>query len=400
MSTRRFAHRAERVCLSPSLSAIADVRRLRASGLDVIDFGRQKNVPTVACEAASRIMNTPIAAVYSDPRGTEALRRAIAAKLAADNEIVADPNTEIVVTVGSKQGILMAVLALVGEGDEVLLEDPGWVSLQPIVHIAGATPVAVPMIAANDGFRTNLGALRARITSRTRLLILCNPHNPTGRCLSRDDLDGIARLAREHDLIVLVDEAYEHFTYDGTDHISLAALPGMADRTVTAQTVSKIYNMGGWRVGWLAAPKDIADRILALHSHSVTCAATFAQAGVEAALNAGVGEGDQPLKDIVTRYERQRDTMVRRLSHIAGLRCHSPQDGYFVFPDIRRFGMTSAQMAHYLLEEARVASVPGTAFGAAGEGYLRLVFKSDVEEIIRGVDRIAGALARLKPTEE
>lgn len=400
MSTWKFANRLEKLSFSPSLSIIADVRNLRANGIDVIDFGQQGNAPAVAREAARRMVNDPVAAVYSNPRGTSTLRQAIAAKLASDNAIAANPDTDIVVTVGSKQGILTAVLALVDEGDEVLLEDPGWISLEPIVRVAGATPVPVPMAIADDGFHTSVERLRERITARTRLLILCNPQNPTGRCLSRTALEKIARLAREHDFLVLVDEAYEHFTYHGAEHVSLAALPGMADRTITAQTVSKIYNMGGWRVGWLAAHKDIVERILALHTHSVTCATTFAQAGVEAALTAGIGEGDRPLGEIVARYEKQRDVMVSGLAAISGIRCHSPQGAFFVFPNIRRFGMPSVAMARYLLDEARVASVPGSAFGTAGEGYLRLVFKSGVEEIACGIDRIGNALSRLDLAEE
>lgn len=391
----RIAERLNYVGDSPSQSLIVKVRALRARGVDVADFGPQAPTPRVALAAAGEAMELPASAFYSDPRGTPGLRRAIAAKLVEDNGIVADPDAEIIVTVGAKEALLSTLLALVGPGDEVVLEDPGYLGFEPLIRLAGATPVPVALH-AEDGFRLPLERIRAAVTDRTRVLLLCNPHNPTGRVLNRTELDGVAALAAERDLVVIMDEAYEHFVFDGRRHSSLAAIPGMRERTVTVQTVSKVYNMAGWRVGWLVAPAGLAQRILDVHTHAVTCPAVVMQAGAEAVIRERIGEGDLPFASIVKNYMLQRDAMVDGLAAIPGVRCGWSEGGYFVFPDISAFGMSSASMSEYLLDTARVAATPGSAFGTAGEGFLRLVIKAKPAEIRRGVGRIAEALTALR----
>lgn len=386
-----FAARMADIGASRSQALIAEVRALRAAGIDVVDFGRQAPPPRVAVEAARAALDAPASAFYSDTRGSPGLRRAIAAKLAAQNGIAADPDDGIVVTVGAKEALLVTLLALVGPGDEVLLEDPGYLGFEPLIRVAGATPVPVAL-RAQDGFRLPVDRLRAALTPRTRVLLLCTPHNPTGRVLTADELAAVAELVREAGLVAVMDEAYEHFVFDGRRHLSLAALPGMAERTVTVQTMSKVYNMAGWRIGWLAAPPAIARRILQIHTHAATCPATMAQAGAEAAIRAGVGEGDQDFAAIAARYQGQRDAMLAGLCAIPGVTCVRPEGGYFVFPDLSSFGRDSLALSRRLLAEARVAATPGIAFGAAGEGHVRLVIKSDAGEIARGVARIAAAL--------
>jgi len=395
MNDARFAERLSGVGYSGSHALIGRVRALRQQGIDVIDFGQQEPPPLVARTAAAAAINLPSSAFYTDPRGMPELRRAIAAKLATDNGIVADPESEIVVTVGAKQALFITLLALVDPGDEVLLEDPGYLGFEPLVRLAGATPVPVPL-RPEDGFRCASGSLRGRITPRTRVMLLCTPHNPTGRVLRREELEAIGALAREFNLVVIMDEAYEHFVFDGKVHLSLASLPGMKERTVTVQTMSKVYNMAGWRIGWLVAPAPIAQKLLAIHTHAVTCPASMAQAGAEAAIRARVGEGDRPFASIVERYTSQRDAMVDGLRGIPGITCVKPEGGYFVFPDLKAFGLTSAEMSTYLLDIAHVAATPGSVFGAGGEGHLRLVIKSDVEVIKRGVGRMADALSPLR----
>lgn len=395
MSGMGFADRVARVGYSESLAVIAKVSEMRRQGIDVIDFGRQGDAPEIARDAAIAMMRTAASSVYTDPRGLPALRDTIARKLAAENGIAADSDTQIVVTVGAKEAILATLLTLVDRGDEVLLEDPGYVSFAPMVRLAGASPVPVPL-GDETGFRLAVEDLRRRVTPRTRLLLLCNPHNPTGRCLSADDLAAVAEFARAHDLRVLMDEAYEHYVYDGRRHLSLAALPGMMERTVTVQTVSKVYNMGGWRVGWVTAAAPVVAKILAVHTHSVTCPASFAQAGAEAVIRAGIGEGGLPIAAIVANYQRQRDAMVAGLRRIPGVTCVAPEGAYFAFPNIRRFGLSSVEFSRRLLETAHVATTPGSAFGAAGEGHVRVVIKSDVAEIERGIARMAEGLAALK----
>tara|TARA_B100000780_G_scaffold260356_1_gene212008 strand:- start:6692 stop:7897 length:1206 start_codon:yes stop_codon:yes gene_type:complete len=395
MSNMKFANRMANIISSQSLSIIAEVKELRRTGVDVVDFGQQGNTPTIARVAAGIVINDAEGSFYSNSRGLPILRQEIADKLSTENGFEADPDTNIIITVGAKQGILTALLALIDRDDEVLLDDPGWISFAPMVQITGATPIAVPLVEENS-FRSTTESFRQRITARTKLIILCNPHNPTGRCLSREELSEIATLAQEFDLFVLMDEAYEHFSYDNKKFVSMASLPGMAERTITAQTVSKIYNMAGWRVGWVVANRNVIDRMLAIHTHLVSCPTTFAQAGVAAVISAGIGEGDLPLGEIVANYETQRNSMVNGLRNIDGLSCFMPEGAFFAFPNIKKFGKNSVDMSRYLLDQARVSTIPGSAFGEGGEGHVRVVFKTNVKEIERGLHRIAEALSKLK----
>jgi aspartate/methionine/tyrosine aminotransferase len=360
----------------------------------IVNFGTRGDSPKVAKQAAIAMLESAAASSYTDVRGLLALRQAIARKLQRENEIQADPQTDIVVTTGGIEGLVSTLLALVDRGDEVLIDDPGWLGLESMVRIAGATPVRVPLV-KNKGFRFSIDALRAKVTPRTKLLILCNPDNPTGRVRERSELEAIAEAAEAFNFFVLVDEAYENFIYEGRRHISLAALGDIRRRTITIQTVSKLHNMFGWRVGWVVADKAIIEPILAVHSCSVACPTSFAQAGAAAALEGGRGEGNEPVAEIVSRYERQRDAMVRALNAIPGVKCDSPQGAYFTFPDIKNFGMPSANLSSYLLETGHIATTPGSAFGPAGEGHLRLVFNAPAKEIEQGVAQLGMALSKL-----
>jgi aspartate aminotransferase len=398
MSQAGFAERTELITSSQSLAIIAEVKDLRARGSDIVDFGRQGHTPSIAREVAARTMDSPVGEFYCNPRGLPELRRTIAGKLRSENGIDADPDADIIVTVGAKQGILTALLALVGPGDEVLIDDPGWISFAPMVRITGATPVSIPLV-EERGFRPDVDSIRKRVTPRTRMMVLCNPHNPTGRCLTLAELQEIAALSQEFGLRVLMDEAYEHFAYDNRPFISMASLPGMAAMTITARTVSKIYNMSGWRVGWMVADPEIVNRMLSIHTHAVSCPSTAAQAGAEAAIAAGVGEGDLPIGEILANYECQRNAMVTGLRSIPGVTCFRPEGAFFAFPGIRRYGMSSAEMSRFLLNQAEVATIPGSAFGEWGEGHVRLVFKTGVTEIERGLARIAQALSGLEVAE-
>ena len=231
----------------------------------------------------------------------------------------------------------------------MLLDDPGFHCFAPMVRIVGAVPVPVPLL-GDAGFRFSIEALRERVTSRTRLLLLCNPDNPTGRVRDRAELEAIAEAADEFDFLIMADEAYEHFTYDGRRHISMGALGDVGRRVITVQTVSKVYNMSGWRVGWVVANEEILKPILAVHSYGVCCPTSFAQAGAAAVLEESLGEGDLPITDLVHNYEKQRDAMVQTLNSIPGVKCATPEGGYCIFPDFNAFGMPSMELSTYLLE--------------------------------------------------
>jgi aspartate/methionine/tyrosine aminotransferase len=391
---RAFADRISTLGPPASHRVIAMVRDLRAQGVDIIDFGQQGATPDTAKQAAASVMQSSEGSAYTDTRGRPGLRHVIADKLARENGISADPDSEIVVTLGAKEAILASLLALVGPGDEVLIEDPAYVGFEPLIRLVGGVPVRIPLH-AQHGFRFPVEKLQGFLTPRTRLLLLCNPHNPGGHCHSAQDLAAIAEVAKRADIHVLVDEAYEHFVYDGAKHVSLASLDGMFERTITVQTVSKIYNMAGWRVGWAAAAAPLMAKIAMVHAHAVTCPTSFAQAGAEAAIRDRIGEGNDPIAEIVRRYATQRDAMVDGLRAIPGVTCTKPRGAFFVFPDLSAFGMSSIDMCGYLLEQARISAVPGSAFGPHGEGHLRLVFKSNVGVIRQGITRLADALAKL-----
>ena len=221
----------------------------------------------------------------------------------------------------------------------------------------------------NNGFKISISNLLNLINTKTKLLILCNPHNPTGRCLSNNDLKKISDICIKYNLNVLLDEAYEHFVYNKNKHYSLASFPGMFERSITIQTVSKIYNMSGWRIGWVVGSNKLIEKILIAHSHAVTSPTTFAQIGVIPVIEQNIGEGNEKINIIVKRYEKQRDYMISFLKSIDGIDCHYPDGTFFAFPDISSFGFNSNQISNYLLDKANVASVPGVAFGPSGEGF-------------------------------
>ena len=254
----RLARRMQHGVLSPSVALANRVRRLRASGADIINFGTRPDVPTHVREAAIAFLHSGASSAYTDARGLPELRHAIAAKLARENALEVDADAEVVVTAGGKQAVYAALMALADRGDEVLVEDPGWVSFAPIVHLAGATPVPVPLREENR-FVLDPGDLRERITPATRVLLLCNPHNPTGAVHDERSLEAIAEAAQAHNLVVVVDESYERLVYDGRRHVSMASLEGMRERTVTVQTTSKAYNVD--RAQSTASPRKPAQQV-------------------------------------------------------------------------------------------------------------------------------------------
>lgn len=390
----KFARRMRRSVLSPSIALADRVRALRQSGADIIDFGSRPDIPEHVKRAAVACLDSGASPAYTDVRGLADLRHAIAEKLARENALEIDADREVVVTAGAKQAVYAAVMALADRGDEVLVEDPGWASFASIVNLAGATPVPVPLREENH-FVLDAGDLREKITPATRVVLLCNPHNPTGSVHDEHSLKAVAEVALEHDLVVIADESYERLVYDGRRHVTMASLDGMRERTVTVQTTSKVYNMAGWRVGWLAAPPELVRHILSIQSNSITCPTSFAQAGAVAALRRPVGMGDRPIADLLKDFATRRDTLVAGLRAISGVTCVEAAGGFFVFPDCSGFGLDSVSLSRHLLEDAGVATMPGSAFGSTGEGRLRVLFTSPVEELEIGLDRMARSLASL-----
>ena len=327
---------------------------------------------------------------YTSNYGTLELRQAIAEKLQRDNSVQVDPATEIIVTVGTNEAIAIAMLALIDPGDEVLIPDPTWLHYFYCVQLAGGVPIHVPLRAANH-FQIDPADLARAITQRTKMIIVNSPHNPTGAVLDQTILKEIAELAIKRDLLVLSDEIYEKIIYDGVQHFSIANLPGMAERTLTANGFSKTYSMTGWRVGYIAARKHFIDAMIRVHQSSATSATSFAQSGALAAYRGS----QECVRQMTAEFARRRDFIVRALARIEGIECVKPAGAFYTFPSIKNLGLSSEEFTLNLLH-AGVAVVPGSAFGEYGEGYVRIAYSNSYENLEIAMDRIADAVRKIR----
>jgi aspartate aminotransferase len=385
----RFADRVLGMQPSPTVAVSDKVRVLRQQGLDVVDLGggdpdfaTPEHIWRVAADALAEGDTHYVASA-----GIPELRQAIARKLQLDNRIEVDP-AQIIVTPGGKSALFSAVLALVQAGDDVLMFDPGWVSYEPMATVAGAGVVRVPLSPA-DNFRITRELIEAHITPACRLMILNTPNNPTGRVLTRDELDAIAAIAIEHDMLVISDEIYEKIVYDHHEHISLASLPRMAERTLTANGFSKAYAMTGWRLGYIAGPAEIMAQVMKIHSHSITCATSFSQRGAVAAL-----EGPQGFIDtMVEAWDRRRRMISSGLSQVPGFHCPLPEGAFYAMADVSGTGLSGQEVARRLIEEAHVGVTPGDAFGEVSADFIRLSFANSDEMIEKAVERIGNVFA-------
>lgn len=288
---------------------------------------------------------------------------------------------ECMVTVGGSEAIDIALRAMLDPGDEVLIPQPSYVSYPPCTILAGGVPVSI-QLEEKDQFRLTKEKLLAAITPKTKVLILPFPNNPTGSIMELEDLKEIAEVIEEHDLYVISDEIYSELTYTG-NHVTIASLPGMKERTVLINGFSKSYAMTGWRLGYACAPKVILQQMLKIHQFAIMCAPTTSQyAAVEALRN-----GDEDVAEMREAYDERRKYLVKAFNEI-GMDCYEPQGAFYVFPCIKRFGMSSDEFALKLLEEEKVAVVPGTAFGDCGEGYLRVSYAYSLKNLHKAMERI------------
>ncbi len=318
---------------------------------------------------------------YTSNSGTLELRREIAAYTERRFGMTYDPADEIIVTVGGSEAIDIAMRAIVNPGDEVIVPQPSFVCYGPIASLAGGTPVFLETKEA-DRFKLTPEALRAAITPKTKLLVLPFPNNPTGAIMTREDLEGIADVLRGTDIMVLSDEIYCELTY-GRDHVSIASLDGMRERTVVVDGFSKTYAMTGWRMGYTLAPREITKHMLKIHQYAIMCAPTASQfAALEALRN-----GDEDVAMMRAEYNRRRRYLVGGLRGM-GIDCFQPEGAFYVYPNISRFGLSSEEFCQKLLYEGGVAIVPGTAFGDCGEGFARISYAYSVEHIAKALDRI------------
>ena len=386
-----FAERVNHLAPEGAYQMLARAQAMEAEGREIIhlEIG-QPDVPTFENVAQAGIRAIQEGHTrYNPPAGLEALRRAIAEDAGQRRGIEVRPS-QVVVGPGAKPALFFPTLALVRPGDKVIYPDPGFPTYPAMIGVAGGIPVPVPL-REEEGFSFDLAVFDRVVSDRTRLIILNSPSNPTGGVLPLPVLEHVADAALRHDVWVISDEIYVRLVFDGVAVPSIASLPGMAERTVICDGFSKTYAMTGWRLGFGIMPEALAEQVALLLTHSIGCTATFTQ---HAGLEALTGSQDQ-VEAVVAEYEKRRDVLVAGLNAIPGVRCHTPQGAFYVFPNVSSFGRASTWLANYLLEEAGVAVLPGTAFGDAGEGYLRLCFANSMENIQIALGRIFTALARL-----
>ena len=327
---------------------------------------------------------------YSPNAGLMKLREAIAAYVQRHSGVTYSPKDEILVTVGGSEAIDLGFRALLNPGDEVLIPEPCFVCYEPLSRMAGG--VAVPIVTrAEDGFRLTAAALRAAITPRTKMLVLPFPNNPTGGVMRREHLEEIAEVLRGTEIMVLSDEIYGELTYGEREHVSITSLPDMQDRTLLVGGFSKAFAMTGWRLGYVCGPQPLMAAIVKLHQYALMCAPTTAQyAAIEA-----MEHGDEDVTVMRAEYDLRRRFIVDELNRM-GLTCFEPEGAFYVFPSIRSTGMTSDEFCERLIYDKHVAVVPGTAFGACGEGYIRISYAYSLKHLSEALDRIAAFLEELK----
>jgi aspartate/methionine/tyrosine aminotransferase len=372
----------------------AKARALEATGRSIVylqigepDFDTPANVR----EAAKAAIDAGLTH-YPPYAGLPELRAAIAADTTERRGFAVEPSN-VFVTVGGKGVMVYAIMALVDPGDEVIVPDPGYPIYDSITRFVGGTSVPIPIRMEND-FRLDVDELASLITPRTKLLVLNSPANPTGGVLTRSDIERIAELALRHDLVVLSDEIYSRILYDGAEHVSIASLPGMDERTILLDGFSKTYAMTGWRLGYAVVPDWLVKPYGQLIINTISGVTAFAQAGAIEALRGPQADVDA----MVVEFKARRDLVVDGLNAIPGVRCHKPQGAFYVFPDISGTGLTGAELADRLLNEAGVCVLAGTAFGGVGTSHIRISYANSRENLTEALGRIGAFVAPLVAT--
>jgi len=384
MRSMKPASRMGSIGTESAFEVAARARALEATGRSIIhlqigepDFDTPSNVRAAAKAAIDAGMTH-----YPPFAGLPDLRAAIAADTTARRGFAVEPSN-VFVTVGGKGVMVYAIMGLVDPGDEVIVPDPGYPIYDSITRFVGGTSVPIPIRMEND-FRLDVDELAALITPRTKLLVLNSPANPTGGVLTRGDIERIAELALRHDLIVLSDEIYSRILYDGAEHVSIASLPGMAERTIVLDGFSKTYAMTGWRLGYAIVPDWLVKTYSQLIINTISGVTAFAQAGAIEALR---GPQDD-VEAMVVEFNARRDLIVDGLNAIPGFRCHRPQGAFYVFPEVSGTGLTGAELADRLLQESGVCVLAGTAFGSVGKDHIRISYANSRANLKEALARI------------
>ncbi len=383
-----LAKRMERLGTETAFEVLARAKELERQGRNIIhleigqpDFDTPQYIKDAACEALAQGITG-----YGPSAGDPELREAVAEHISQSRGFPVDPS-EVVIVPGAKPIIYWGITACVDEGDEVIYPNPGFPIYESMINFVGAKPVPIPLRQEND-FRLDPQELISLVTPKTRMIIINSPHNPTGGVLELEDLEAIAEVAIKNDIIVMSDEPYEAILYEGK-HYSIAALPGMKERTILLDCFSKTYAMTGWRLGYGVCPKEVADAIAKLVTNCVSCTTVFVQRAGLAALRGP----KEPTQKMVAEFKRRRDVIVDGLNQLPGFECLRPKGAFYVFPRITKTGLSARELARRLLDEAGVAVLSGTAFGEYGEGHLRLSYANSVENIQEALRRMAEFLA-------
>ena len=389
--TIRFAERMSRLGTEGAFEVLAKARRLEADGKRIVhleigepDFATPDNIIEAGISALQNGFTH-----YTPASGIMETRKAVADFVTRMLKTDVDP-TEVVLVPGSKNVLLFTLLACIEPGDEVIIPDPAYPAYHSQVNFIGAIPRLVKL-REETGFRMDLDELRAQITPKTRLVIINTPQNPTGGVLTEEDIKTICELVQEHDLMLVSDEIYSQLVY-GFHHVSPLSQPGMRERTVLMDGLSKSYAMTGWRLGYAVAPRELAAKLDTLMINSSSCAAGFTQMAAIEALS--TDESERAVHRMVKVFEHRRNLVVDRLSALPGVRCAKPQGAFYAFPNIEGTGFGERELAERLLTEAGVAVLPGTAFGEGGKGFIRLAYTQSEDELTEGLNRIRGFLEK------
>ena len=390
----KLASRMERIGTETAFEAAARARALEATGRDVIhlEIGEPDfDTPRHVSEAASGALLDEKMTHYTAATGIAPLKAAIAADVRRWKGITATPE-QVVVTPGAKPIMFYSMLALINEGDEVIYPNPGFPIYESMARYVGGVAVPAPLRETDD-FRMDVAEVASLVTDRTRMIVTNSPQNPTGSILTPEDVREIARIAIEHDLVVLADEIYGRLQYEG-EPLSIATLPGMAERTITLDGFSKTFAMTGWRLGYGIVPDWLLPSFSRLVINSVSCTNAFAQAGAIAALTGPQDAAGAMREEFIAR----RALIVEGLNAIPGVTCVMPHGAFYAFPNISSFGKTCVEIADHLLYDAGVCGLAGTSFGTFGEGYLRFSYANSREKLRAALERIGESLAKLERT--
>jgi len=366
------------------------VSALEAQGKDVVHWqiGRPDfDTPNHIKEAAKTSLDRGDVH-YAPSTGIPILRKGIAERTEVDTGVSVDPNTQVIVMAGANEGILVSMLALINPGDEVIIADPNWHHYKSCVSIAGGVPIEVET-KEEHGFNLRSEDIQNKINSNTKMICLTSPGNPTGCVIPEDELQKIASLAIENDLIVISDEIYSRIYFgEGSVAPSIFSQPGMSERTVIINGFSKFFSMDGWRLGWTIASPEMSRHLLKIRQYTTVCVNTFIQHGAAAAIS----EDQAPMEEMKEAFSLRRNIIVDGLKSIKGVSLALPTGAFYAFPNVKAFGANSSDVADYLLNEHAIATIDGGVFGKAGEGYLRIAYSCSSEECEKGVERLKTAL--------